>query len=93
MATLDTHMTERRQIPDRRSGTRSGVFLFWDWVAMTLLIIGGLNWGLMGLMNTDLVATMFGEGTEASRVAYIIVGLSALYAIYLCFRLANGRKL
>lgn len=92
MATLDTHMTERRHIADRRSGTNSSALTALDWVAMALLIIGGLNWGLMGLMNIDLVAAVFGEMTEAARVTYIIVGLSALYAIYLCFRLSGERR-
>jgi uncharacterized membrane protein YuzA (DUF378 family) len=59
---------------------------------MVLLIIGGINWGLMGLMGLDLVASVFGDMTEAARVTYIIVGLSALYAIYLCVRLAGGRR-
>jgi len=53
-----------------------------DWIAMTLLIIGGLNWGLVGLFHVDLVATLFGEGSALSRAVYTIVGLSALYSIY-----------
>ena len=53
-----------------------------DWVIVTLLIIGGLNWGLVGFFEFDLVAEIFGGATEtASRVVYAVVGLSALYAL------------
>lgn len=54
-----------------------------DWIAMVLLIVGGLNWGLVGLFQFDLVAAIFGEQTTASRIVYALVGLSALYGIYL----------
>lgn len=54
-----------------------------DWIAMVLLIVGGLNWGLVGLFQFDLVATIFGEQTVAARIVYALVGLSALYGIYL----------
>lgn len=92
MATLDTPLTERRHIPDRRAGIHTSALGAVDWVAMALLVIGGISWGLMGLMNIDVVASVFGEGTEATRVSYIVIGLAALYAIYLCARLASGRR-
>ena len=50
-----------------------------DLVTMTLLIVGGLNWGLVGAANFDLVAALFGEQTLLSRVVYLLVGLSAVY--------------
>ncbi|MFZ5391206.1 MAG: DUF378 domain-containing protein [Patescibacteria group bacterium] len=50
-----------------------------DWVTMILLIVGGLNWGLVGLFEFDLVATIFGDMSWLSRVIYILVGLSAVY--------------
>ena len=50
-----------------------------DWIAMVLVIVGGLNWGLGGLANFDLVATLFGASSVLSRVVYILVGLSAIY--------------
>lgn len=50
-----------------------------DWTAMTLLVIGGLNWGLIGFFNFDLVASLFGDMSGLSRVVYALVGLSALY--------------
>lgn len=53
-----------------------------DMIAWVLLIIGGLNWGLVGAFDFDLVSTLFGAGTVLSRVVYIAVGLSALYGIF-----------
>lgn len=51
-----------------------------DWVAITLLVIGGLNWGLVGLFGFDLVATIFGGASSLlARIVYILVGLSAVY--------------
>lgn len=50
-----------------------------DWVALVLLIVGGLNWLLVGLFSFDLVATIFGDMSIVSRVVYGLVGLSAIY--------------
>ena len=50
-----------------------------DVIVAVLLVVGGLNWGLVGLLNFDLVATVFGNGALLSRIVYIVVGLSALY--------------
>lgn len=47
-------------------------------VALILVIVGGLNWGLVGLFNFDLVATIFGDMSALSRVVYSLVGLSAV---------------
>ncbi len=43
------------------------------------LVVGGLNWGLVGLMNFDLVASIFGQMSFLSRIVYIVVGISAIY--------------
>ncbi len=48
-------------------------------IAIVLLVVGGLNWGLVGLLNFDLVATLFGVMSLISRVVYILVGVSAVY--------------
>jgi hypothetical protein len=58
-------------------------------LAFILLVIGGLNWLLVGAFDTDLVATLFGIGTTLSRAVYILVGLSA---IYLLLRSATNRN-
>jgi len=53
-----------------------------DWIALVLVIVGGLNWGLVGLFGFDLVAAIFGEMSTISRAVYSLVGLAALYMIY-----------
>ena len=50
-----------------------------DVLAAILLVVGGLNWGLVGLLNFDLVAKLFGEMSVLSRLVYSLVGLAALY--------------
>jgi uncharacterized membrane protein YuzA (DUF378 family) len=50
-------------------------------VTLVLVIIGGVNWGLVGLFNIDLVAAIFGAGSLLSRLVYILVALSALWQI------------
>jgi len=57
-----------------------------DWIAMILMIIGGINWGLMGISNFDLVATLFGAHSGLTRLIYALVGLAALYGIYMVIR-------
>lgn len=53
-----------------------------DWVALVLVIVGGLNWGLVGLMSFDLVAALFGDMSGLSKLVYVLVGLSALYLAF-----------
>jgi uncharacterized protein len=50
-----------------------------DVVAMVLLVVGGLNWGLVGVAQFDLVAALFGTMTAASRIVYALVGVAAIY--------------
>ena len=50
-----------------------------DVVAAVLLVVGGLNWGVVGLTGSDLVGALFGELSPASRAVYVLVGLAALY--------------
>lgn len=57
-----------------------------DWLAATLVLVGGLNWGLVGVAKFDLVAWIFGgmefgETNAATRVVYSLVGLAAVYGI------------
>jgi uncharacterized membrane protein YuzA (DUF378 family) len=52
-----------------------------DWIALILVIVGGLNWGLVGIFSFDLVAAIFGEMSAVARVIYTLVGLSALYVL------------
>jgi len=48
---------------------------------LLLLIVGGLNWGLVGLFGFDLVAAIFGQMSALSRIVYVLVGISALWQI------------
>lgn len=57
-----------------------------DYLAIALLVIGGLNWGLVGLFGFNLVAAIFGAGTLLARAVYILVGLSALYVAIEAFQ-------
>ena len=50
-------------------------------IALILVIIGGLNWGLVGLFEFNLVDFLFGEGSILARIVYILVGISGLISI------------
>ncbi|MEZ5845000.1 MAG: DUF378 domain-containing protein [Hyphomicrobiaceae bacterium] len=63
-------------------------------IAQALLVIGGLNWGLVGLFQFDLVAALFGgEGAPLARLVYVLVGLAALYGLYLVKFVGEDRRL
>ena len=57
-----------------------------DWIAWVLVVVGAINWGLVGAFNFDLVAALFGSMTLASRIVYVLVGLAGLYFISVPFR-------
>ena len=91
-------ITEKRHNTDRRSNSAFGnvsdklsdnSMTAVERIAMTLLIIGGVNWGLVGLFNFDLVATLFGEMTTGARLVYTLIGLSALYSIYTASKMSR----
>lgn len=52
-----------------------------DYIALTLVIIGGINWGLIGFFQFDLVAFLFGSLSWLSRIIYGLVGIAGLYMI------------
>lgn len=56
-----------------------------DKIALVLIIIGAINWGLIGFFKFDLVATIFGEMSVLSRIVYALVGISGLWGIKLLF--------
>ncbi len=56
-----------------------------DKIALLLIIIGAINWGLIALFQFDLVATLFGEMSIVSRIVYGLVGISGLWGIKLLF--------
>ncbi|HOB21702.1 MAG: DUF378 domain-containing protein [Firmicutes bacterium] len=57
-----------------------------DRLALILVIIGALNWGLIGLFGFDLVAAIFGTGSTLSRIIYTLVGLAGLWSLSLLWR-------
>jgi uncharacterized membrane protein YuzA (DUF378 family) len=61
-----------------------------DWIALILIIVGGLNWGLVGAFKFDLVAAIFGAMSLLARIVYILVGLSAIYGILMLGKI--GKK-
>jgi len=60
-----------------------------DWIAMVLVIVGGLNWGLVGFFKFDLVAAIFGDMSAVARVVYGLVGLAAIYLIFMIPKLSK----
>jgi uncharacterized membrane protein YuzA (DUF378 family) len=93
MATINAPASERRHLSDRRTtGSTHKVKLnAIDWIAMVLMIVGGLNWGLVGMFDFNLVAALFGSQTPLSRIVYVVVGLASLYGIYLTSKMAAER--
>ena len=56
-----------------------------DTIALVLIIIGAINWGLIGIFNFNLVDTIFGTMSAISRIIYTLVGISGLWGIKLLF--------
>jgi uncharacterized membrane protein YuzA (DUF378 family) len=61
-------------------------------LTLFLVIVGGLNWGLVGLFGFDLVAALFGEMSALSRVVYVLVGASALCQLIPLIRSFSAEK-
>ena len=67
------------------------------WIALILVIVGAINWGLIGLFEFNLVETIFGEMAQLSRITYVIVGLAGLYLLLVpvmatkCFHMPTHR--
>ena len=61
-----------------------------DWAAFGLIILGGINWGLLGAFEFDPIATLFGNDSVAARVVYILIGLSSIYALYTASKLPSA---
>jgi uncharacterized membrane protein YuzA (DUF378 family) len=61
-----------------------------NYLTVLLLIVGGLNWGSVGLLGKDLVASVLGRGSLAARAIYLAVGLSAVLVGLKFFRITEG---
>ncbi|WP_222706940.1 DUF378 domain-containing protein [Massilia arenae] len=95
MATINAPTMDRRSMPDRRVNIHARerpAMSAIDYIAMALLIIGGLNWAMVGLFDVDMVATLFGPGTALTRIVYVVVGLAALYSIYTMAKMASSKR-
>ena len=67
--------------------------MFLDKIALILAIIGGLNWGSIGIFRFDIVAALFGgQDSMVSRIIYTLVGLAAIWSISLLFRDTRGKE-
>jgi len=57
-----------------------------DIIALILLIVGGLNWGLVGAFKFNFVDAIFGAMSIFTKIVYIVVGISAIYGIFMFFK-------
>ncbi|MDQ2819583.1 MAG: DUF378 domain-containing protein [Pseudomonadota bacterium] len=92
MSTMNAPAIDRRQLTDRRGDVHArigGAISAIDYIALALMIVGGLNWAMVALFQVDVVASLFGAGTPLARVIYILVGVAALWGVYLVVRLAS----
>lgn len=55
-------------------------------IMLTLTIIGGINWGLIGILDFNLVTTLFGQATLLTKIVYSIVGISSIISLALLFK-------
>lgn len=53
-----------------------------EWIGFVLVVVGAINWGLVGAFEFNLVDTLFGEGSLLSRLVYVLVGLAGVYTLY-----------
>ncbi|HHT88353.1 MAG TPA: DUF378 domain-containing protein [Clostridiales bacterium] len=60
-----------------------------DYIALILVAIGAINWGLIGFFDFNLVRAIFGEMTVVSRIIYALVGIAGLYSLSFFGRLRN----
>lgn len=64
-----------------------------DYLTMILVIVGAINWGLVGLFGFDLVAGLFGEMSMISRIVYDLVGISGVYCIFTLMKWGNMSRM
>jgi len=81
--TTDPHSTPQRGTDIRLTSL--------DWLALLLIIIGGINWGLIGALQFDVVAWLLGPMSAPSRVVYVLAGLGALYCVVIAPRWRHER--
>lgn len=72
------------------SGRRLKMSKTLDYIALVIVFIGALNWGLIGLFRLDLVALIFGDMSLISRIIYVLVGICGIYLLTFLGRVGNG---
>jgi len=60
-----------------------------EWVAIALVVVGAINWGLVGLFGFKLVAAVFGQATALRRFIYVLVGIAGVYLAVIVSRFGN----
>lgn len=60
---------------------------------MLLLVAGGINWGVVGVADVDLFASVFGKDSDITLLAYVLVGLAAIYVALMVKRLGSNEQL
>ena len=63
-----------------------------DYVALALVVIGAINWGLVGFFQFDLVATLFGAMSWISRIVYAVIGIAGIYSLTLFGRVSENSR-
>lgn len=76
-------ITDREGIVPKPASGLSAI----DWTALVLMIIGAVNWGLVGAFGIDLVAAIIGEMSALARLVYVLVGLAGLWGIGMAIKL------
>lgn len=61
-------------------------------ISLLLVIIGAVNWGLIGILKFDLVSTLFGDMSALTRIIFTLVGIAGLYAIVFFNRVGDARE-
>jgi uncharacterized protein len=78
------------QIIRKRTIQGGNILKTLDYIALSLVIIGAINWGLIGFIEFDLVRVLFGDMSWVSRVIYALVGIAGLYSLSFFGRIANS---
>ncbi len=62
-----------------------------SWAAVLLVVIGAINWALVGLFRLDLVAAIFGTMSAGARIVYVLVGIAGVYLLWIAAHLSRAR--
>lgn len=62
-----------------------------EWIVLVLVILGGLNWGVYGIYNYNLIDALFGFGSTIGRTIYDLIGLASIWLIFMVAKLQSRR--